>query len=148
MRPEKPLYRLMYVSHQVSDLPPDVLTIADDSKDFNGRLGITGSLWFDGENILQFLEGDIDALNTAFRRIEKAHCHTDIDIICFEQTRERIYADWSHSYFGSQTHSRAVAEQFAGGPDICLRSLPSGRMVEMLRFLEEERQVGMARQVG
>jgi len=138
----------MYVSHQVPDLPADVLAIADNSKEFNAGLGVTGSLWFDGENILQFLEGDVDALNTAFRRIQKSHCHTDIDIICFEKTETRIYNDWSQSYFGSQTHNRMVAEQFTGGPDMCLRSLPSSTMVDMLRFLEEERQVDLARQVG
>ena len=148
MQKEKMLYRLMYVSHQVSDLPADVHTIADDSKDYNSKWSITGSLWFDGENILQFLEGDIDALNTAFRRIQKARCHTDIDIICFEETHARIYSDWSQSYFGSQTHNREIAEQFTGGSDMCLRSMPSGTLVDMLCFLEEERQVDMARQVG
>lgn len=142
------LYRLIYVSDQTPEVPCDAARIADDSKVFNAKHGVTGALWFDGEHFLQLLEGGKEELNTVLQRILNSRYHQDIDIICFQKSAERIYGDWAMSYFGSHSHNREVAEQFAGGPDLCLRSLPTGTLVEMLRFLEEERQHDLSRRVS
>ena len=141
------LYRLIYVSDQTVDAPSDPGSIADDSRLFNAQLHVTGVLWFDGTHFLQLLEGSKDAVNTVFRRIVNSRSHADIDIICFERADKRTYGDWAMSYFGSQSHNRKVAENYAGGPDMDLRLLSSNTLLEMLAFLEEERQQSVAHSV-
>lgn len=148
MRDQEDTYRLLYVSDQIQDVPCDVGMIAEESRIRNARLGVTGALWFDGQHFLQLLEGSKEAINSVLHRVLNASQHKEIDIICFQKVPGRIYSDWAMSYFGSHSHNREVAEQFAGGPDLCLRSLPSSVLVEMLRFLEEERQTDLRRCVG
>jgi len=148
MKKREGLYRLLYVSDYVPSAACDLGTIIEKSRAFNGKHRITGALWFDGEHFIQLLEGGKEELNAVFQRIINSPCHTDVDIICFQNSPERLYTDWVMSYLGSECHNRDVAEQFAGGPDLCLRSLPSSTLIEMLHFLEEERQGHLARSVG
>jgi hypothetical protein len=142
------LYRLMYVSDQREDAACDMGNLMEDAKLYNRKCGVTGALWYDGERFLQLLEGDKDALNQVFKRIAKSRYHQDIDVLCFSEVEDRIYRDWAMSYFGSSSHNREVAEEFAGGSDLCLRSMPTQTLVKMLSFLEAERQSDIARSVG
>jgi len=148
MKREHTLYRLLYVSDKSSDVPCDIEKITETSRAFNSQNNITGSLWFDGVHFLQLLEGSKDALNEVFQRILMSRYHENVDVICFQKTKGRIYGDWALSYFGSQSHNREVAEHFSGGADLCLRSLRSGTLIEMLSFLEQERQNQLDRCVG
>jgi Sensors of blue-light using FAD len=142
------LFRLIFVSDQVDSSQMDTSQFVDEAKVANRKLGVTGALWFDGEHFLHLLEGSRAALNSLLLGAEKSPYHTDIDVICFGEVSQRIYGDWVLSYFGSETHNRSVAAQFAGGPDLCLRSLPSTTLLDMLSFLEEERQQDLSRRVG
>lgn len=141
-------YRFLYVSDADLEATHDIGLIVEEARIRNARLGVTGALWFDGENFLQLLEGSKAALNEVLQHILDSSSHRNIDIILFQKTQDQIYQDWAMSYFGSESHNREVAEQFAGGPDLCLRSLPSSVLIEMLRFLEDERQRDLKRCVG
>jgi len=148
MEKKKDLYRLMYVSDQVAETCCDMGALMEDAKLYNKSHGVTGALWYDGSRFLQLLEGDKAAINSVFRRIANSRYHRDIDVLCFSEVEDRIYKDWAMSYFGSESHNREVAEEFAGGSDLCLRSLPTETLVNMLSFLESERQQDLARSVG
>lgn len=148
MDKSKDLYRLLYVSTQTEGIVCDMGYLMEDAKLFNHQQGVTGALWYDGHRFLQLLEGTKAALNRVFNRIAQSQYHRDIDVLCFSEIDQRIYNDWAMSYFGSSSHNREVAEQFAGGSDLCLRSMPTKTLVEMLSFLETERQRDLARSVG
>ena len=90
------LVRLMYASRAVPAVDQDrLLAILRQSKAHNPTQGITGELCFSEGIFLQVLEGGRSAVNRLYNRIVADPCHTDVELLCYEEIGERRFAGWS-----------------------------------------------------
>lgn len=72
-----------------------VESILDSSTHNNSANGITGVLVVTETHFLQVLEGPFEPLNTTFERIAHDTRHEGIQLISFQEIKERRYADWA-----------------------------------------------------
>lgn len=90
------LVRLMYASRAVPSVDQDrLLDILRKSKSNNPAQGITGVLCFSEGIFLQVLEGGRSAVNKLYNRIAADACHTDVELLSYEEIGERRFAGWS-----------------------------------------------------
>lgn len=90
------LVRLLYASRAVSAVDHEaLLAILRRSKAHNPTLGITGVLCFSEGIFLQVLEGGRSAVNRLYNRIAADPRHTDVELLCYEEIGERLFAGWS-----------------------------------------------------
>ena len=90
------LVRLMYASRAVPAVDQErLLAILRKSKANNPALGITGVLCFSEGIFLQVLEGGRSAVNRLYNRIVADGCHTDVELLGYEEIGERRFAGWS-----------------------------------------------------
>ena len=90
------LVRLMYASRAVPSVDQErLLDILRKSKANNPGLGITGVLCFSEGIFLQVLEGGRSAVNKLYNRIAADSCHTDVELLSYEEIGERRFAGWS-----------------------------------------------------
>lgn len=88
--------RVIYTSVSLVGTDPAALeAILSVSADRNGRTGITGMLWSDGEHFAQVLEGEPDFVGATMDRILADHRHRDIDIVLDRSVRVRLFGQWS-----------------------------------------------------
>jgi hypothetical protein len=86
----------MYASRAVPAVDQDrLLAILRQSKAHNPTLGITGVLCFSEGIFLQVLEGGRSAVNRLYNRIVADPCHTDVELLSYEEIGERRFAGWS-----------------------------------------------------
>jgi hypothetical protein len=106
------LTRLAYVSRALIPVhDAQMLEIARQSLRNNGRLGITGALYFDGSQFFQVLEGSDPALAVVFDAIRKDPRHCDVQVVCHGPIEQRLFSDWSMKFVDGQTH-RDLANAF------------------------------------
>ena len=90
------LVRLMYVSRAVPAVDQErLLAILRKSKANNPALGVTGVLCFSEGIFLQVLEGGRSAVNRLYQHIVTDPRHKDVELLAYEQIRERRFAGWS-----------------------------------------------------
>ena len=90
------LVRLMYASRAAAAVNHDeLLAILRKSKVNNPRHGVTGVLCYSGGIFLQVLEGGRSAVNHLYNRIAADSCHTDVELLSYEEIGERRFAGWS-----------------------------------------------------
>ena len=90
------LVRLMYASRAVPAVDQDrLLAILRKSKANNPMLGVTGVLCFSEGIFLQVLEGGRSAVNRLYNSIASDPCHTDVELLSYEEIGERRFAGWS-----------------------------------------------------
>ena len=90
------LVRLMYASRAVPSVDQErLLDILRKSKANNPPAGITGVLCCSDNMYLQVLEGGRTAVNRLYSRIVADACHTDVELLSYEEIGERRFAGWS-----------------------------------------------------
>lgn len=90
------LVRLLYASRAAAPLTPAVLdSILEQSRARNPSAGITGLLCFSDDLFIQVLEGGRDAVSTLFEAIIRDKRHHKVQILSFEEIRERRFASWT-----------------------------------------------------
>ena len=90
------LVRLMYASRAVPAVDPEeVAAILRKSKANNPAWGITGVLCLSGGIFLQVLEGGRGAVNRLYNRIVSDPRHIDVELLLYEEIKERRFAGWS-----------------------------------------------------
>jgi hypothetical protein len=90
------LVRLMYASRAVPAVDQEELhAILQRSKAHNPTIGVTGVLCFSGGIFLQVLEGSRSAVNRLYNRIVADARHTDVELMLYEEIKERQFAGWS-----------------------------------------------------
>lgn len=106
------LTRLAYVSHAlIPTHDAQMLEIARQSLRNNARLGITGALYFDGNQFFQVLEGSDAAIAVVFDSIRADPRHCDVQVVCHGPIAQRLFSDWSMKFVDGQTH-RDLANAF------------------------------------
>jgi hypothetical protein len=109
------LYRLVYYSrNHVSDTPEtfsrEVADILEKSRINNVRDEITGALLFNAGCFAQVLEGPLEAIETAFERIQQDERHGEVSLLSLDPQDERSFPNWAMGFIGL---SAADADRFA-----------------------------------
>ncbi|MCK0071188.1 BLUF domain-containing protein [Kordiimonas laminariae] len=96
----KGLHKLLYVSERDFSVPCDLERILKNARQVNRENGITGALWYDGKQFVQWLEGPKIAVENVYAHILDARQHKNVRTVYFEPTLKRIYAEWYMGYYG------------------------------------------------
>ena len=87
--------RVIYISRsRIGDDPDELDAIVDRSSASNIVAGITGMLWWDGNNFAQVLEGPHKAVDRAMQRILADIRHTDIAVVLDRAVAGRMFGEW------------------------------------------------------
>ena len=110
------LHRLVYYSRNKMEGSPDfvlreVRGILYISRINNGRVGVTGALLFNSGCFAQVLEGNQEAVETTFERIQRDERHGDVSLLSFGAVAERSFTNWSMAFVGASAFD---AERFGG----------------------------------
>ena len=90
------LVRLMYASRATAPIRAETLAaILRKATPNNAACGVTGVLCHTGAVYLQALEGGRNAVSSLYHRIARDPQHTDVTLLSYEETSERIFAGWS-----------------------------------------------------
>jgi hypothetical protein len=98
------LVRLLYVSKEIAEQPSQFAESNLDKFRIENKLSeITGVLC-SGEGIfLQVLEGERSAVNKLYVTICKDQRHTDIELLHYEEIKDRVFYAWSMDYIPIST---------------------------------------------
>ena len=101
----KNLVQIIYISRStfeitdiVNKIEPNIVRILTKSRSNNRKNGLVGVLYFGDGAFFQCLEGDEDAINTLFSKIEKDPRHKDIKIISKKSISKFSFPDWAMKY--------------------------------------------------
>ena len=93
------LKHLIYLSTAVKEFDPDVLEkIMSSAVRHNTPSAVTGMLLYAQGSFLQVLEGEADAVNETFARVEKDPRHHSIIVVLAEPIEERSFAQWNMGF--------------------------------------------------
>jgi len=88
--------RLLYVSHAVGPQTTTMTTsILVQAQNHNPAQGITGVLCQGQGFFFQVLEGERSRVNALYRRICADNRHQDVDLLHYEEIKERRFGQWS-----------------------------------------------------
>ena len=145
------LYRLVYVSRNTVAGDEDVLgreiaSILDVARTLNAATGITGALMYNGGCFAQVLEGEHDALQDTFERIQCDERHDEVRLLGLDPIAGRGFGDWSMAYVGRDETSRAAFARLAPDGALDPDALPPERIYALLRehLSDAERGAGDA----
>ena len=91
---------LLYISQKLAT-PDEITDIVEISRARNAVLDVTGALvalqhWF-----AQILEGSGGSIDTLMTSISRDRRHRDVQILVYEDIKERQFPDWTLAYNGS-----------------------------------------------
>lgn len=90
------LVRLLYASRATAPLSNSTIeSILDVSRTNNRGRGITGILCYSDDLFIQVLEGSRDTVSELYNTIIKDPRHQQIQILHFEEIRERRFGAWN-----------------------------------------------------
>lgn len=131
------LYRLVYCSQ--GDIGGEqsfqgvIEQILDTSRRQNIEADVTGALMFNEGCFAQVLEGELQAVEETFERIQMDERHDRVIILMFEQTRERVFSDWSMGWVGGESSASREFATFAGEIDAKTREVAGERIYHLLK---------------
>jgi hypothetical protein len=108
------LYRVLYCSRNLipgssEAMAADIRSILAASHRNNARDGITGGLLFSEGCFAQVLEGPLDAVESAFERIQCDERHSDVTVLQSRPIATRDFPEWSMAFAGPGAASYPVA---------------------------------------
>lgn len=75
-----------------------LLTLLQQSRRANARDGITGVLLYVRGSIVQVLEGDKEAVDALYGRIQQDERHTNVTLVLNRLITKRLFAEWLMGY--------------------------------------------------
>ena len=109
------LYELTYESVAIKGMPNlDIDELLEVSRTRNSEIGITGCLVYYNQRFIQILEGDREAVQQLYKKIENDGRHTDVRVIAENAVESRTFPEWGMAYFpiDEDNVSRSELEQF------------------------------------
>ena len=89
------MLRLTYRSRPtVPFLREEVVALVRDARQRNEKDGITGLLVYDHQSFFQILEGEADAVEACFARIQRDPRHQEIDVMGRQDIDRRAFGSW------------------------------------------------------
>jgi len=99
------LVQIIYISRstfesadKVNKIEPSVVRILAKSRINNRKNGLVGVMYFGDGAFFQCLEGDEEAINTLFTKIEKDPRHKDLKLISRKYIAKLSFPDWAMKY--------------------------------------------------
>ena len=99
------IVQIIYISRStfenadaVNKIEPNVVRILAKSRVNNRRNGLVGVLYFGDGAFFQCLEGDEEAINTLFAKIENDPRHKDVKLISKKYISRFSFPDWAMKY--------------------------------------------------
>lgn len=143
---QRQLYRLIYTSaaRPPSGVPdpgePGAGEIAAESTKRNAKRGLTGALIRVQDHFVQVLEGEYPEVEAVFEAICRDLRHSEVKLIDFATTGERMFAAWNMAALDAATVDNAedYEDLFMG---ICSGMAPDAILTEMRRFVETRDEV-------
>ena len=109
------IYELTYESVAKESLGiTEIDNILQTSRARNGERGITGCLIYYNRRFIQILEGNQQAVQELYRKIEKDNRHGQVRIIAENAVEKRTFPEWGMAYYPiDETNvGRSELEQF------------------------------------
>ena len=117
------MLQLVYISTARDKvMASDLQRILGVSRRNNARDAITGLLFFDGVRFLQALEGDPDAVTTAFERIRVDPRHSGVVVLSRREVDGREFGDWA---MASRTALEGESEMLKRVADLVAEASPA-----------------------
>ena len=134
--------RLLYVSHAVGPQTTTVTTsILLQAQIHNAAQAITGVLCQGQGFFFQVLEGERSRVNALYRRICLDKRHHAVDVLHYEEIKERLFGQWSMALIRLPVNDTTVNRQHpdfdpyaTSGPEVMqqlLEWVASGQPIEM-----------------
>lgn len=93
------MYCLIYISSATTPLDKATIEeILEKARTRNKEDEVTGLLLYQGGNILQYLEGPKDAVESCYERISKDSRHRQITKLLTAEREARLFDEWSMGY--------------------------------------------------
>ncbi len=93
------MFYLIYVSTPVTPMEDDaLLSLLEECRETNHRLGITGMLLYKNGDFMQMLEGDKQVVMELYDAIRKDERHKDVITIMTGDIRKRNFESWSMGF--------------------------------------------------
>jgi predicted sulfurtransferase len=142
------MLQLCYASRRVDighDLLQDLSDILSAARQFNEQLGVVGVLYYAEGQFFQCLEGDDDAVQKVFERIEKDPRHEHIHLFLNKKIKKQNFAEWSMKYVHKHSEIASLFER-NGLPRFMPSHLNDEQLQELLKILfrVEENQEKLA----
>ena len=97
---EASLVSLLYQSRATIDFNQDLLdTLVQGARIRNHERDVTGALYFETGRFMQWLEGPAPMVSRLFGEIGQDRRHTDVEVLSFGHTTQRVFADWNLRLF-------------------------------------------------
>lgn len=109
------IYELTYESVAKKGLAiADIDEILEISRAKNSESGITGCLVYYNRRFIQILEGNREAVQKSYQKIEKDNRHRKVRIIAENAVEKRTFPEWGMAYFqiDEKNIGRSELEQF------------------------------------
>ena len=138
--PETGIHRLVYYSRNaILGLDEEVREAVDQiltaSKRNNASAGISGALMFTDGYFAQVLEGQRDAVEEVFERIQLDDRHADVQLLSFEAVDGRLFPNWAMAFVGHARGSREKFGHYAATSGFDFNSADGDQIVVQLRAL-------------
>lgn len=112
------LIRIIYVS--VNEIKGDdkvlmteIEQILATARHKNAENHVTGALMFNAGFFAQILEGDQEAVQNTFERIQYDRRHSAVALLSLEPITQREFPNWSMAYHGANTKAAQIFENIA-----------------------------------
>lgn len=131
------LWRLVYVSRNCiggdgAHLRREVESILYTARAAKARQGITGALLFNEHCFAQVLEGDLEAVQETFERIQCDSRHDEAVVLSMEAVPAREFAGWSMAFEGGRSPALATFDQLTRSADLDPASLDGAQVLDLL----------------
>lgn len=91
--------RIIYCSQATHDFSPDELVaLLDLSRRNNERVGLSGMLLYCSQSFLQVIEGDAEALASAYARIDADPRHGNVRVLFEGEVDSPLFPDWTMGF--------------------------------------------------
>ena len=93
------MYRIIYLSSGVKIFSDEEINdLLKVSRENNQKNGITGLLLYSEGNFMQILEGDKEAIERTYEKIQNDSRHKNIILITNESITQRNFSEWKMGY--------------------------------------------------
>ena len=108
------LYELLYTSVSTQNMDAEeLLSLLDQARIKNARLGVTGLLVYHNREFMQLLEGEKDVVLPLWKTIQADDRHTSARSIYEGALDQRGFANWSMGFRDLDSESTEALEGFS-----------------------------------
>ncbi len=132
------MIELIYSSRVATDLElPEIYKILKQSQASNTLLHISGVLLFNTRYFLQTLEGEPQAVDALYQRIQADARHHDVRLICRQPLQARRWAQWSMALVTPGVSNQAILRKYCLSDEFTPLNLNADSASKLLQELTQ-----------